>query len=121
MKKEELFELTTFVDSDTFGRIANGEQNEVLRVLYPSNREIFITKDDGGEEVELVGYNAIRIVDITKGLEMLCEIIDCRIITLTADDGETYSYVIRGKEYTPEALVYELGNTIQIEENGTDN
>lgn len=121
MKKEDLFELITYVNSDTFDKIVKGVQNEVMRVLYPSNKEVFITKDDGSEEVELVGYNAIRIIDMVKGLEMLCEIKDCRIITLTASNGEVYSYVIRGKEYTPEALVYELGNTIQIEVDGTDN
>ena len=119
MKKEELFELTTFVNSDTFDKIANGEQNEILRVLYPSNRDVFIEKDNG-DEVVLVGYNAIRLVDIVKGLELRCEIANAQIVSLTAENGDVYPYVIRGKQYSPEGIVYELGNLITVEENETD-
>lgn len=119
MKKEELFILTTFVNSKTFERIASGEQNEVLRVIYPSNKEVFIAKDDG-DNVELVGYDAMKLVDFVNGLELLCEIKNIDIITLEAEDGNVYPYLIRGKEYKPEGLIYELGNVIEIEEDGTD-
>lgn len=117
--KEDLFELTTFVNSETFEKIANGEQNEILRVLYPSNRAVFIEKDNG-DEVALVGYNAIRLVDIVKGQELRCEIVNAQIVALTAENGDVYPYSIRGRQYTPEGIVFELGNVLTIEEDETD-
>jgi hypothetical protein len=119
MQKKDLFELTTFVDSETFDRIANGEQNEVLRVLYPSNRDVFIIDEDG-DNVNCVDYDAMRIVDIVRNLELHCEIKNVNLISLTADDGKVYPYVIRGKEYIPEGIVYELGNVLTVEEDETD-
>lgn len=118
MRKEEVFALTTFVNSQTFERIVTGEQNEVLRVIYPSNKEVFITNDDG-DNVEFVGYNTMKLVDIAKGRELLCNIKNVDIITLQAEDGNVYPYVIRDKEYKPEGLIYELGNVIEIDDNDT--
>ncbi len=115
MKKGDFLELTTFVRSDIFEKIANGEQNEVLRVLYPSNREVFIDMEDD-KSVSIIPYNAMRIIDIVNNKELHCEITNVSLIPLADKDDEVHPFIIRGKEYQPEGLVYELGNVIDIDD-----
>lgn len=121
MKKEDLLDIVTFVRSEIFEQILNGEINKILRVLYPSNREVFIISEDkDSDSLELIPYNAMRIIDISGEQEMLLKIINVEHIFLDDTKGNVFPYIIRGKEYRPEGLVFEVGNVINIEEDGTD-
>ncbi len=117
--KNKLLELTTFVRSEIFEQIMDGKRNEILRILYPSNREVFIEYEKENT-LYLIPYNAMQIVDIAANRNMHVEIINTEIVSLEDNNGNVHPYTIRGKEYRPEGLLFELGNTINIDEDGTD-
>lgn len=116
--------LTLQIKRDSFKEILKGRQKKEHRFVYPRNAKQYLVEKENGDgtcDVEVVGYDALQIINGRKkdAPRLLVEVKGIKVIQMDDEKtGEPLTFVDNGETYYVTQMEYELGEILQTENCG---